>query len=339
MNNVDPNIHSRAVYVRYTSNTYQARIPTSGKAYTATCTAGAEQSAQRVVEKYFGQACAKSLVRDNTLDNGASIAFAFDPKTKPSMPTPTETNSDIPVRPEDIPAVNGQELVTIAFIEQDTSTQIRVNHSDEHIQDIADAYARKAPVPPVVLYCEKAEQKLKYWIADGWHRIAATTGLNWTKIPAIVHQGNRADAIRRALGANADHGLRRTNADKRNAVSIALKEFPKLSDRAIAEMCRVHHQMVGNLRPQVDDSSTCRIGKDGKEYPAAPEKSEKDKLDKEYEQLLFVWDADKPDSMFTRITQMARDPKTSWIHLDFAKRKRLCDELAELYRAIRDSLK
>src|SRR6266446_2693416 len=44
--------------------------------------------------------------------------------------------------------------------------------------------------------------------------------------------------------------LRRTNADKRNCVVAALKEFPDLSNRAIAERCAVSDMLVGDVRRQ-----------------------------------------------------------------------------------------
>jgi len=67
--------------------------------------------------------------------------------------------------------------------------------------------------------------------------------------------------------------VRRTNADKRNCVVAALKEFPDLSNRALAERCGVSDMLVGNVRNQgqtkVQETCACkRIGRDGKKYPA-----------------------------------------------------------------------
>ena len=48
-----------------------------------------------------------------------------------------------------------------------------------------------------------------------------------------------------------------------------MKEFPKLSSRAIAELCGVSAQFVVNVRPaEVSTVDTCRTGTDGKQYPA-----------------------------------------------------------------------
>lgn len=78
-----------------------------------------------------------------------------------------------------------------------------------------------------------------------------------------------------ALSANIQNGQRRTNADKRRCVEVALSEFPKLSNRKIAELCGVGKSFVSPLRPaQVatkatskdSEQSQTRTGIDGKIY-------------------------------------------------------------------------
>lgn len=86
-------------------------------------------------------------------------------------------------------------------------------------------------------------------------------------IPAEVRAGGRVDALKHALGANAIHGQRRTNADKRRCVELAVKEFASLSSRAIAELCGVSDPFVLQIR-QVLTVSTSITGSDGKKYPA-----------------------------------------------------------------------
>ena len=72
---------------------------------------------------------------------------------------------------------------------------------------------------------------------------------------------------------NGSVGEFHTNPDKHRAVEIALREYPGLSSRQIAEMCGVHHTFVEHLRPeQVATVATSepetRTGRDGKQYPA-----------------------------------------------------------------------
>lgn len=123
----------------------------------------------------------------------------------------------------------------LASIELDTSIQCRANIDTGVVNDYAERMSAGDTFPPVELYGTKD----KAWIADGWHRVMAAISMTFVDIEANLHAGGRADALKAALGANLTNGLRRTNADKRRVIDFALKEFPKLSDRAIAEMCGV----------------------------------------------------------------------------------------------------
>lgn len=65
-----------------------------------------------------------------------------------------------------------------------------------------------------------------------------------------MRQGGLRDAILHSAGANAAHGLRRTNADKRRAVLMLLEdeEWATWADREIARRCAVDHTFVGRMR-------------------------------------------------------------------------------------------
>jgi hypothetical protein len=92
--------------------------------------------------------------------------------------------------------------------------------------DVVDDYAEpllldpNAQLPPVIVFFDETD----YWLADGYHRRGAYVKARRNEIPVEVKQGGRRDALRYALGANSMHGLRRTPADKRHAVEIALKD-------------------------------------------------------------------------------------------------------------------
>jgi hypothetical protein len=93
----------------------------------------------------------------------------------------------------------------------------------------------------------------KYWLADGFHRVAAAKKGECGEIVADVRSGTRRDAILYSVGANATHGLRRTNADKRRAVLTLLgdEEWSQWSDREIARRCGVSTPFASKLRSEL----------------------------------------------------------------------------------------
>ena len=123
------------------------------------------------------------------------------------------------------------------------------------------------PFPPVIIYYDGAH----YWLADGFHRLNAAYRADLTAIPAEVRAGTRRDAILHAAGANASHGLRRTNADKRRAVEVLLRdaEWSKWSDQEISRRCAVDAKTVGTIRRELTATleipeSATRVGADGR---------------------------------------------------------------------------
>lgn len=106
-----------------------------------------------------------------------------------------------------------------------------------------------AQFPPVVVFGEAAGN---YWLADGYHRWHRATIAGLQTIAADVRAGGRREAILHSVGANAEHGWRRTNEDKRRAVLALLNdpEWRQWSDREIARRCGVAPSPVGALRPR-----------------------------------------------------------------------------------------
>lgn len=155
--------------------------------------------------------------------------------------------------------------ILLSSIERDTTIQCRAHICMETVNAYAEAMTDGAKFPEVVLFGTKE----KCWIGDGWHRVMAAEQIEARDISAKLNPGGRADALKYALGANALHGQRRSNADKRRCVEIAVKEFGGLSSRAIAELCGVSADMVIANRPQLSESDSSKLmGKDGKHRPA-----------------------------------------------------------------------
>ena len=147
-------------------------------------------------------------------------------------------------------------------INLDPSTQCRAAIDPQVVTEYAEAMRAGSEFPPVLLFGDEDEA----WIGDGWHRVVAASSLKCMDIQADLQPGGRLGAIQCALRANSTHGQRRTNADKRRCVEIALREFPDLSSRAIAEMSDVSHTLVESVRPatgKVANEPEERKGKDG----------------------------------------------------------------------------
>jgi hypothetical protein len=159
----------------------------------------------------------------------------------------------------------GKTEMNITAIELDASIQCRAVIDTGTVSEYAERMEAGDAFPPVVLFGTVK----RCWIGDGWHRVMAARQLGRMEIEADLREGDRRDALKYALGANAANGLRRTNADKRRCVEIALAEFGNLSSRAIAGLCGVGVHLVSDNRQVCDSHTSTVTGADGKQYPAA----------------------------------------------------------------------
>lgn len=159
--------------------------------------------------------------------------------------------------------------VALDDIRIDGDTQSRQAIDEAAVAEYAEAYAAGETLPPVIVYFDGAA----LWLADGFHRYHARRRGDYKTIDAITLEGTKTDAQWAASAANKAHGLKRTNADKRRAVEMALAAHPDDSDRAIAEHVGVSNTFVGEVRGQLSsvDSSPepkPRTGRDGKKRKA-----------------------------------------------------------------------
>ena len=139
------------------------------------------------------------------------------------------------------------KITRLADIDAEAGTQIRVKLNTDTVTAYTEAYKAGKSLPPIDIFVGSASKKRI--LADGFHRFTAAQQAGLVELPCTLHKGEKKDALRFALSANSTHGLPRTNADKRNAVKIALETFPDLSNRAIAEICAVSAPFVGDHRP------------------------------------------------------------------------------------------
>jgi hypothetical protein len=157
--------------------------------------------------------------------------------------------------PEDQMTIRAQQIHHLApgIIRTDGGTQPRCAIYQNVVDDYAAAVSEGATFPPVVVFYDGDA----YWLADGFHRVAAYMKANAENIPAEIRQGTRRDAILHSVGANHAHGLRRTNEDKRRAVMTLLNDaqWSKWPQPDIAKHCGVSREFVNRLSAQLAPSS------------------------------------------------------------------------------------
>lgn len=147
-----------------------------------------------------------------------------------------------------------RQNLTLDQIHIDGGTQPRVAIDEQVVAEYSEQYSNDVDLKPVVVFFDGAT----YWLADGFHRYWATRKAGRDIVAAKVHQGTQRDAILFSVGANSDHGLRRTNADKHKAVLTMLEdeEWSKWTDREIAKRCHVNNATVSRARASLLQSNS-----------------------------------------------------------------------------------
>lgn len=142
--------------------------------------------------------------------------------------------------------------LAIADIRRDGGTQARAGLDEDTVVEYAEILKEKPrQLPPVNI----VHDGVAYWLVDGFHRVEGALRAGLEKIDANVSQGTQRDAILQACGANYEHGLRRSNADKRRAIETLLSdpEWREWSDGVMARAVRVSRQTVSNVRAELRD--------------------------------------------------------------------------------------
>lgn len=171
--------------------------------------------------------------------------------------------------------------ISLELIDVYGGTQARVKTDDEAVASYAEEMTHGAVFPPIAVYFDGT----RYWLADGFHRYLAAKRNGLASIKAEVQPGGRSDALRHALGANATNGMYRNNADKRNAVEIALEEWSDRANPVIAEICKVSAELVRRCRTEMTKAQRIPgretvTGRDGKEHPTQIERQPRGKSER-----------------------------------------------------------
>jgi len=152
-------------------------------------------------------------------------------------------------------------------------TQVRLTLSNTIIHEYAEGLTRGDVFPPIDVFFDGEA----YWLADGFHRVKAATEAGRDTITATVHQGGKREALLHAVGANEEHGHRRTDADRRRAVHLLLTdpEWQTWNNSEIARKCHVSEFLVRTLRRELEPPQktpepsvrTKKVQRGGKTYP------------------------------------------------------------------------
>ncbi|MBI1924383.1 ParB N-terminal domain-containing protein [Candidatus Poribacteria bacterium] len=113
-----------------------------------------------------------------------------------------------------------KKTLEISGMTVDPHIQARETMVSQVVTEYAEAMQAGDLFPQVDVYHDGETD----WLADGFHRVEAAKRCGKATIDAVIHEGNRRDATLHSVGSNANHGLRRSNEDKRKAVMTLLED-------------------------------------------------------------------------------------------------------------------
>lgn len=148
------------------------------------------------------------------------------------------------------PAEPKVEQIELSSLTIDPALQMRAESpSSEEYQELLSKSKNEWPFnEPLRAVRVDADTVLLY---EGFTRAKAALDARWKKVPVETRDGTREDAIILALGTNATHGFRRTRADKKKAVEVALRQC-KLSPMAAASQCNVSRSFVYEVKADLE---------------------------------------------------------------------------------------
>jgi len=132
----------------------------------------------------------------------------------------------------------------------DGGTQSRKQVYEETVAAYAELLLDGVKMPPVTVFDDGKD----FWLADGFHRYHAHNRAVHTSIQCEVIIGTKRDAFIYSRGANAEHGLPRTNEEKRAVIVSMLDdiEFSDAPDREIARVCKVSRMTVSRVKKALE---------------------------------------------------------------------------------------
>lgn len=146
-------------------------------------------------------------------------------------------------------------VVPLRLLLLDKELQARAKVNTEAVEEYAERFAEGSSdesLPPIEVVFDPAQVSAgsndegKAWVVDGWHRVMAAGKAGLLTLPAFVWFGNKALAMHHAAKANMMHGVRRTNADKRMALTLIRRAHPEATVGEWADTIGVTRQFIYN---------------------------------------------------------------------------------------------
>ena len=249
-------------------------------------------------------------------------------------------------------------MLELSKIRIDGGTQPREVIDEAVIQEYADALMDGATLPPIDVFFDG----IHYWLADGFHRYFAYKKAEHKEVNPTIHNGTQRDAIFFSVGANATHGLRRTKADKIQAIRTVLEdvEYSDATDEVIGKLCKLSRFSVNRLRKEMGIEKKAQVvTRNGTTYtreqpakevkpekPSKPEKPAKPaKPAKEVAPptIEVVFEDSKTEELATQVTELADEnellrAQLAVKHMDSTEEEKMSalETINELRKRIKD---
>ncbi len=145
-------------------------------------------------------------------------------------------------------------MLPLSSITCDERCQPRATIHPAWVRRYAEALQRGETLPAVDVF----QDRDVYYLADGYHRVAAARLAGLSAFPATIHPGTLQDAIVFSAATNSAHGLPRSRADLRRAIERILAECGGWSDNAIARHCHCDARTVAKIRAALGEPTPVR---------------------------------------------------------------------------------
>lgn len=140
--------------------------------------------------------------------------------------------------------------VTLTEVELNEALQMRaVDPPPEEYEELLRKDRGEWPFPPLEII--QVEERLL--LVSGFTRYRAAVAAGRKKAPANVVRGTWMDAVSLACGENAEHGFRRTAADKRRAIMRAIEEGIT-GPTVLARTCKVARATVYTVMAELESA-------------------------------------------------------------------------------------